>query len=69
MRTLRALVLVLLLATGGCQLLGEFVLAVIDAGVEAGIEAAVHEIDHDSPPPPPPPRHRSPRVLDRTRLR
>jgi hypothetical protein len=44
MRTLRSLVLVFLLATGGCQLLGEFVVA--------GIEAAVHEIDHDHGPPP-----------------
>jgi len=67
MRTLRSLVLVSLLATGGCQVLGEFVFAVIDAGVEAGIEAGVHEIDHH--PPPPRPHHRSPRVLDRTRLR
>jgi hypothetical protein len=61
MRTLRSLVLVFLLATGGCQLLGEFVVA--------GIEAAVHEIDHDHGPPPPPPPRRSPRVLDRTRHR
>lgn len=69
MKTFRALALALLLLTGGCRLLGEFVFAAIEAGVEFGIEAAVHEIDHDHPPPPPPPPHRSPRVLDRTRHR
>jgi hypothetical protein len=65
MRTLRALVLVFLLATGGCQLLGDFVVEAVGMGIEAGIDA----IDHDHPPPPPPPPHRSPRVLDRTRHR
>lgn len=72
MKTLRALVLAFLLLTGGCRLLGEFVFAAIDAGIEMGIEAAVHGIDHDhdgEPCPPPPPPHRSPRVLDRTRHR
>jgi hypothetical protein len=64
MKALRTLVLVLLLATGGCRLVGEFVFAAIDAS----IEAAVHQNDHDHCPPPPPP-HRSPRVLDRTRHR
>lgn len=64
MKTLRALALAFLLLTGGCRVLGEFVFAAI----EVGIEAAVHEND-DKPCPPPPPPRRSPRVLDRTRHR
>jgi hypothetical protein len=70
MKTFRTLVLLLLLMTGGCRLLGEFVFAAIEGAVEMGIDAAVHGIERDPPPPPPPPPpHRSPRVLDRTRLR
>lgn len=69
MRTLRALVLALLLATGGCRLLGEFLLGAIEVGIEAGIEAGFDALDHDHPPPPAPPPHRSPRVLDRSRHR
>jgi len=65
MRTLRALVLVLLLATGGCQLLGDFFVE----GVMIGIEAGIDELDGDHPPPPAPPPRRSPRVLDRSRHR
>ena len=65
MRTLRALVLGLLLATGGCRLLGEFLVAAVEVGIEAGID----ELDGDHRPPPAPPPHRSPRVLDRTRHR
>jgi hypothetical protein len=63
MRTLRSLALVFLLATGGCQLLGDFFVEAVGMGIEAGIDA----IDGGHPPPPPP--HRSPRVLDRTRHR
>jgi len=65
MRTLRALALGFLLATGGCQMLGEFLVE----GVMIGIEAGIDELDGDHRPPPPPPPHRSPRVLDRTRHR